>query len=270
MNKRAKYLLLILPLLIACSSNEERFNEVSDLKGFYVCMNNEDIPSDLSNYQSNENIYVLMDKDYKKDMDDNNFVMHNGLYELPLIQYSHYYNAAKQDYNILSANYVEIKSTIYTNSIENVERNLYFVYEDDGEYEAEDNVEYSRQTSKNEIIIKLKDIEKKSIRGEQCPYGVYLQINIVEVDQLKKLQIIEYGDYDKLLRTSVLESFQEDFKLTSETKNYYIKSTFVDAKGNEYTNDSNFYEEEINNYEVNFMSDFGYIARAERFMNIHW
>lgn len=269
MSRRIKNLLLLLPLLIACSSKEERFSEVSDLKGFYICLNNEKIPDDFSNYQSDENIYVLMNKQYKKEMDDSNFVLHNGLYELPFIQYNHYYNAAKQNYNILSSNYIEIQSTIYTNSIENIERNLYFVYEDDGEYEVEDNVEYSRQTSKNEIVIKLRDIEKKSIRGEQCSFGVYLQINVVEIDELKKLQIIEYGSDDKLLRTSVLDSFQDDFMLTSETEEYYIKSTYIDSQGNEYTIDSNFYDDGINNYELNFMNKYGFIHREERFMNIH-
>lgn len=270
MSKKNKIisLLLLYPLIVGCSTTDSLYSEISDLRGFVISLNNENIEKNYVNYQNNENIYLMMNMNYMKNDNLENFISFNGLSELPNIAYSHHYDVENNNYNVLTSNYIEIQTNIVTSSLELLENNLHFISQDDNEYEIDDDYEYSRVFHDDEITIRLNDIKLKSIRGEQCKYGVSISLNIRRTDALKKMQIIEYRD-EKILRTSIINAYQEDFILTSETEYFYIKSTFTSDEGTDYVVDSKFYDEDLLDYEVFFMNEFGYVDRNERYMNIH-
>ena len=251
--KRSKSIpvLLLLPLLIGCNSSESRYSEITDLRGLEIVFQNK-----------SDNIFFLINEQEEE------VISYSGFAQLPNIAYSHYYDVKDNEYNVKSANHISINLNIITSSLDLIEDNLYFLYEDDGEIERENDVEYSRIYEEDKVIIKLNEIDYHSIRGEQCPYGISLTLNIERKDELKKLQIIECLD-EKIIKTTSLTSFTKDFNLLEETETYYLKYTYTDKNGNDYVVDSKFYEASINNLEVYFMGSKGYINNEERYMNIH-
>ncbi len=270
MNNKSKMisLLLLFSFVSGCSSATSLYSDISDLRGFIFTLNNKDNEISYENYQNNENIYLMINMNYATDKNLDNFIIFNGLSELPNIAYTHHYNLENNNYNMMTSNYIEIQTNILTSSFEILENNFHFISQDDNKYIINDKYEYSRIFNNNEIKIKLNDTKSKSIRGEECKYGVSISLNVRKIDVLKKMQIFEYRD-EKMLRMSTIDSYKESFNLINETEYYYIKSTFTDDNGNDYVVDSEFYTDDLLNYETLFVNEFGYIDRNERYMNIY-